>query len=201
MRHFRCLMRRADVHVPGERRIPLVPFIYHGRVTYGTDPFQAGGFPEAVLYGAKFATDWEKHTPRERINEFFYLISLPWLKLNALTMTDYTDDGRTRRVTYAEGTHVEMSSDAQHYEVVVDGRVIARDFGTFCPVADGTWRLYSRAGGRVSWPLPHGWGDPARISVRMLGEDALGPECPASVANETLTVEVVAGMGYRVAYR
>jgi len=201
MRHFRCLMRRPDLHVPGEHRIPLIPFIYHGCVTYGTDPFQAGGIPEAILYGAKFATDWTKHTPDERITEFYYLISLPWIMLNARMMSDYSDDGSVRRVTYSPGTHVEMSTDSRHYEVSVDGRLIARDFATFCPVADGTWRLYSREGGRITWSLPKRWTDSQRISVRALQADGEGQETPFSVVDSQLVVDVSAGVGCQVACR
>ncbi len=200
MRHFRALIRRPDVHVPGEERIPLIPFIYHGCVTYGTNPTEGGGIPEAILYGAKFATDWTKHTPDAQIADWYYLITLPWMKLNARMMADYHEGNGVRWVMYGPGTYVRMSSDGQHYEVSVDGRVIARDYATFCPLADGTWRLYSRAGGRTTWLLPERWSDGSRISVRPLLADGPGTEVAHTIEGRNLVVEGEAGRGYRVAY-
>ena len=153
MHHFWHVERRPIEGWGPYERIPLIPLIYHGKVTAGGDASTDAGKLDQLEYGWTFSIDWYKTTPDSEITDLYYLISVPWSLLAEREMTGFERDGEWEKVVYAEDTYVRVNRTASRYEVVVDGILIAKDFATFAQVSDDTWVAYSREGGTIQIPV------------------------------------------------
>ena len=153
MHHFWHVERRPIDGWGPEERIPLIPLIYHGKVTAGGDASTDAGKLDQLEYGWTFSADWSTTTPDSEITDLYYLISVPWSLLASREMVGFERDGEWESVIYADDTYVRVNRKPSRYEVVVDGTLVAKDFATFAQVAEGTWVAYSRERGTIRLPV------------------------------------------------
>ncbi len=171
-------------------RVPLVPFIYHGRVTAGGNCRTDAELLDAVEYGWTFSDDWDKDTTEDLMLTQTYLVALPWSLLARRNIVGFRRDGDWETVSYGPDTYVRVNRAVNRYEVVVDGERMAADFSTFAPVAPGAWRVYSRHGCEVSLRAN---GRPA-VATSLLD----GSTTSLVAANGRLTFAAAAGTPYEV---
>ncbi len=199
MTRMRHLMRRDFEHFIGERRIPFVPFVIHGHVVYGGGQAGYGGLLGAFIHGQTYSADFNKATPDRVILDFIYLLDFPMRALATREMQRYERDGDLERVFYDNDTFVEVDWSRKSYRIVLDGRVIARDWTTMMQTKPDVMLIYSRDGGRIECPLPPEMQrDASKLTVRPLTATGPGAKVQFEVRNGTLTFAAQARRPYRV---
>lgn len=151
---IRHIPRGPVIWVPGERRVPFVPFIIHGHIVYGGGQAGVGGAREALLYGQTYSADFSKRTPDPTILGLIYLLDLPVKALGVMEMARYERDGAVARVRYDDRTFVEADEAKDRYRVVVAGQTIAEDYASFVEVKPGRVLAYRKEKGTLSFELP-----------------------------------------------
>lgn len=165
--------------------IPLLEFIYHGKVLYGQVPgnYNEDALPaelvpayqilDNLIIGASSSPGLHPKPISDENNimtiDRYYLIELPWRALNERFMENYEESGSYKKITYGSDSFVEIDYEANTYTVQVDGRVIAEDYATIYPKSDDKFLIYSRNAGPISVSLPDGWTEP--IYFAQLTED------------------------------
>jgi hypothetical protein len=199
--HAWHLMRGRDTVYPVEERIPLIPFMYHGKITWGGS--NAPEYPpviDALHYGATYGFDLTKQTPDNAITDVYYLIALPASMLRAMPMVKYDDQGVQRTVYYSKDTFVEINEQEKRYRVVLNGRQIAKDYTVWIPVAADTSMVYGRSTGEIRYPSPAGWTDSSRISAQDLITDKPA-DIHVRVESGWIIADTEGGHPYRVTYQ
>lgn len=147
MSHFwRVEMRRVPCW-SAEERIPLVPMIFHGKVTAGGTAATDDDMLDLIECGWTFSADLDKGTTDRHIMDLYYLVTVPWSILAKREITGFEKNGPVERVWYDRDTYVQVDRERQSYDIVVDGVAIARDFSTNARLPDGRTVSYSRCAG------------------------------------------------------
>jgi hypothetical protein len=82
--------------------------------------------------------------------------------------------------------------------VVVDGRLIAKDFQTLFPgPRRGTWLAFSRHDAQLDWPAPAGWKD-GEVSAVTLTDSGPGSRTTVRVKRGRLIVPLLAQQPLRL---
>ena len=197
--HAWHLMRQHDTLFAGEERIPFIPFVYHGRATYGGG--RLNDLSETLLYGAAQSGDFGSGTRLSEITDRYYLIEVPWFLVRNRELTDYTASAGMRRVGYGPDSFIEATDDDQHHRVVVDGRPMVVDGNVFVPDWRGSaWLAYSRMGGTLDFPTPKGWTDAARVKAILLTPDGPGATVSVKMENGRIRFNLPAATPARVRY-
>lgn len=197
--HAWHLQRRDQAYFASEARIPFVPFVYHGHATYGGARPTDEDIPDALLYGTTFSADFSRSTPAAVLTDSYYLLNVPFLLLRRREITNYHAESALRRVEYGPATYVEVGEG--HYRVVLDGRVVTKDFSTFAPNWRGdAWLAYSRKAGTVEYDAPDGWTDPTRIHAVALTAEGPGDPVPVTLVGDRIRIELAASQPCRMTY-
>jgi hypothetical protein len=147
MSHFwRAEMRRVACW-SAEERIPLVPMIFHGKVTAGGTAATDDDMLDLIECGWTFSADLDKGTTDRHIMDLYYLVTVPWSILAKREITGFEKNGPVERVWYDRDTYVQVDRERQSHDIVVDGVTIARDFSTNARLPDGRTVSYSRCAG------------------------------------------------------
>lgn len=172
----------------GAEPVPFVAMIYHGGpTTYG----HGGGGPtypqETALIGATYSADWTKHTDPHLMAQMLYLVALPWTRLRERRIEDYQHRGDVRRLTYDDGSFVEVNGKSGQWRVVVDGQpLVENDLAT---VAQGDLlAVFAKTSRQATVKLP-----PTLCGKALTATNALtGAALPAEVKGETVSLELPA---------
>lgn len=156
-----------------ETPIPFVPFILHGKVTWGGGVDAKYGETLTLLYGATVSEDWHKDVSDQQITDRYYLLTLPWSKLADKEMVDYRREGNQQTVVYQGGDTVEANLETGTYRVTCGGYVIAENNVTMAPISRHELAVYSSRAQRLTVPFPAAWGQPEHLRVEMLTSDGL----------------------------
>lgn len=171
MGFFLDVPRFTDIMLPfgNEQIIPFIEFVYHGKTLYGLyediyydvlspDKVAINKYLEPLLLGANSWVHITYQNPSDLEIEKFYFVDLPWMLLNQKFMEDYEENGSRKKISYNEGTFVEIDYAQNSYTVQVDGKLIAKDYATIYPKSDSVYLIFSRDQKTVSFQLPETWG-------------------------------------------
>jgi hypothetical protein len=188
-----------NVYFLGEEQIPLVPFIYHGKTSFGLKISSTSFYPRTFLYGQRA----QKLTNRR--SEFtvsnYILDALPKQKLYGKTMKSYEKYGDLERVVYEDGTVVEANIKTDRYCVTLgNGQVIAKDYTTFAPIKENVFLACSREGGLMSVRIPLDWKENARIKVFGVEKDGSLKGVAHTFNGRYLEFKTEPDAAYRIAY-
>ena len=89
--------------------------------------------------------------------ESYYLMWVPWFKLNHRNVESFRRDGDRTVIGLEGNSHVDLDWANKTYSVTLDGAEIARDGSTFCPLDNERIAFYSADAKELSAPLPRGW--------------------------------------------
>ncbi len=196
--------------------IPLLQFIYHGKLLYGLCEDQYLSLPleesrvyyvlEALLLGASSCahlTDTGGEDPSGLTSplelEEFYLIDLPWMALNQREMTDYEESGSYRKISYDDDTFVEIDTSENIYRMMVDGRLVATNYVTFFQKSVSEFLLYSRDSQQLVVELPETWPrETSQLELTELTETGSIIPVTFSVDGSTLTFAATGGFPYKL---
>jgi len=197
MSYYRHINRSREPQWSSEEIIPLIPMIYHGKVTIGETAATDEDILDLILSGWIATAEFEKSTPDERITDLYYLSALPAIGLAGREITGYEKKGSVERVSYSANTYVEVDRKKPGYTVVRDGKIIASNFTTMMPLPDGRIAVYSRNGGKVTIDLAERWRDSRQVKIECLA----GSDKPSStIRNGRLTITTEPRAVYMVSY-
>ena len=188
-----------ETYFSSETAIPLIPFIYHGKTSFGMKISDRSHYVKTFLYGQraqKFTNSRVLFTPADYI-----LDALPKQKLYGKAMKSYKREGTLEGVIYEDGSLVEIDVTADTYKVSLgNGRVIARDYTSFVPVAENAMLACSREGGIFSYPVPDGWMEQENIIVYKLNSDGTRLKVEVNIAHADIEFNAEPGAPYKVVY-
>lgn len=197
---FLSMIAFDSTYFANEEQIPLIPFIYHGKTSYGMKVSNRSQRLRMWLYGQTFGSSGSVR--RVFGADDYILDALPKLKLYGKPMKSYTRDGDAERVVYEDGGIVEINSKADTYSVTLaDGSVIARNFTSFVPVKKNVYFACSREGGLLSYPVPSGWENKKNIEVLMMNADGSRKKISSVVRNGNLEFKTEPAAPYKVVYQ
>lgn len=197
MSYFRHINKSREPQWADEEIIPLIPMIYHGKVTIGETAVTDEDILDLILSGWTATAEFNKSTPDERITDLYYLVTLPANGLAGREITGYEKKGSVERVSYSANTYVEVDRKKPGYAVVRDGIIIAANFTTMMPLPDGRIAVYSRNGGKVAVDLAGHWRDTRQVKIECL----VGSDKPYStIRNGRLTITTAPRAVYRISY-
>lgn len=188
-----------NVYFENEESIPLIPFIYHGKTSYGMKISDNSQNLKRFLYGQR----GESFTNRRSVFDphEYILDALPKIKLYGKEMKSYEKEGDLERVVYDDGTIVEVNVPADTYRVVLsDGRVIAENYTSFVPEKENVYFACSRDGGVLRYALDPGWADSSRIRVLKMKADGTRDEVAFTVAGGNIEFTAEPETPYKVVY-
>jgi hypothetical protein len=141
----------------GGEQVPLTAVIYRKAAVFG-DSGDGVFRPQLNLFWNSRPGVWYEHkTDRKAMTDFYYLIVLPYNKVHLLDVETYAAGGTMREIGLERDSKIVMDAAGASYKVVCNGATIAVDESTTCPVDESRIAFYSRAGGRLSYPVPPAW--------------------------------------------
>lgn len=198
--YFWHMMRVPRPVHKGDRRIPAVPFLIHGKADYAGSSAEGRGILDALLYGAFFSYDVTAETPMKLLTDAYYLIQAPLNRLRDEEAVEYAELSGAKRVTYASGSYVLVDFESGEFEAVIGGRAWVRNGTAFVPADDGGYIAYvafEEEAGAPSFEIPQGWEGKAVVCRAMYGggqDIRLAPEdgrivfgLPAGIAHRIFT--------------
>lgn len=178
-----------------EQAIPLIPFIYHGLVSYGAACTTNRDKLLCLLNGsvpsAEFVLDdWKQYVACA------YLVAFPMERFFGKRIVKYDHHGDIQRITYEDGGYVEVDLSREKYCIVTGGCIISKNFTTFLPSPKGDAYLgYSHFGGEFHYPKPSNFG--ISVKVYALQDDGHERQIPCRIENGELIFDTVAEGIYR----
>jgi len=188
-----------NVYFLGEEQIPLVPFIYQGKTSFGLKTSGNSFFPRTFLYGQRAQKLTNKRSGFTVAN--YILDALPKQKLYGKVMKSYERYGDLERVVYEDGIVVEANIKTDRYSVTLgNGQVIAKDYTTFAPVKDNVYFAASRDGGLLSVMIPATWKESGKIKVFAVQKDGSLKNIDHKLKDSFLEFNTEPNAAYKVIY-
>jgi hypothetical protein len=188
-----------DIYFKGEQQIPLIPLIYHGKTSFGMKVSSPVFYVKTFLYGQRaqvFTNLRNVFTASD-----YVLDALPKQKLYGKPMKTYQRYGDLERVIYEDGSVVEADVKANTYSVALrNGKLIAKNYTSFIPVAKNTYMACSRDGGRFSYPVPEEWVERKNIRVLKIHKDGTQENTGFELTAGNLQFDAEPGAVYKVIY-
>jgi hypothetical protein len=187
---------RDDVLFHDDRYVPLVSMVYHGTIGY----CGPSGSKREMLKGLEMGAYAFLEIPVTGQGiRWFYLQTLVAGLLYDKAIQDHRQDGEVVTVTYDDRTCVRLDYDRLDYEVVVDGRPVARDWTTFAPgFREGVYLAYSWPGGTMRYPAPPGWHEATHLRAVALTEEGEGEPVRCLVGDGLVELDMPADTPVRV---
>jgi len=189
-----------NIYFKGEEQIPMIPFIYHGKTSFGMKTSSSSFYVRTFLYGQRaqeFTNKRSVFTPSDYI-----LDALPKQKLYGKSMKSYERYVDFERVVYEDGCVVETNVKANTYNVAMgDGLVIARDYTSFAPIKNNVYLACSRDGGLISYRIPNEWKNREKIKVFSINKDGSLGSIEFSINDRWLEFDAEPNAPYKVIYK
>ena len=115
-----------------EERIPLTPMLYHGLIPLTCFGHDKKSLLTGFILGEKSNWGDVVELDRHKIMSH-YILSVPMLLFENLTITDYKFDGDWTTVLYEDNSMVRVNQNSNEYEVIYKGKTIAKNWTTYAP--------------------------------------------------------------------
>ena len=189
-----------NIYFRGEEQIPLIPFIYHGKTSFGMKISSPSFNVKTFLYGQRAQEITFKDSDFTPGN--YILDALPKQKLYGKSMKSYEKYDNLERVTYDDGIVVEVNAKTNRYSVALeDGLVIAKDYTTFAPIEKNVFLACSREGGIIKYRIPNDWDHSERIAVFAINEDGTLRKIDCQLTGRYLEFNTESNKPYKVTYK
>lgn len=199
--YFWHLMRVPRNIYQGDHRIPLTPFIAHGRADYSGSSLQGNGVLDGLLYGSTISDDIKADTPIEDILDAYFLLHIPLDMLRDREMMDYYENGTMKRISYGDDTCAEVDFESGEHKVTVDGELVMKNGLVFFRGKDGTYIFYkSRLCSffDASWKLPDELLAHKKIAAVPFTDDGDGEPLELDVVDGCIRLFVPESTAYRI---
>jgi hypothetical protein len=182
----------------GEEIIPLTSMIYHGTIQYNSAYEGIMDILDSLILGG-YAGLGEVQQIEAKHLRGYYLLSMPMGLLYDHQICDYKIDGSKIHIGYGNNSYIQIDKKAKTYEIVLDGRLIGRDWSTFAPgFRPGSYLAFSLHGGELQYPAPEGWLDGSIVRAVTLNEEGEGPEVSCFIQHGMIRMNVPANIPVRI---
>jgi hypothetical protein len=187
---FLKILDQDNVVYRNEEKIPMIPFIYHSKTNYGMRMSGDKGFLQRMIYGENMGAT----------NATEYILdALPRHLLYGKAMERFDKDGESERVTYDDGSYVQVDYATLKYTVSIKGQVI-KDFTSFVPVNDSTYFACSRYGGKLSFAVPVKWISNDKIKIYRMSADGSKTELTCRLTDGNIEIYTEPNIVYKAVY-
>ena len=141
--YFWHMQRVARELYPGDSRIPMVPFLVHGKADYaGTHTDTMRNIMDGLLYGGFYCNDVTASTPVKELTDAYFMVQYPLNLLRDDKAVSYEEDNGWKTVRYASGAEISVNFESEEYSVTVDGVRLIENGSAILPSEDGSVVLY-----------------------------------------------------------
>lgn len=127
----------------GDRRIPMVPFLVHGKADYaGTHTDTPRNILDGLLYAGFYSNDVTASTPMKELTDAYFMVQMPLDKLRDDLAVTYKEWNAWKSIRYKSGAVVSVNFESEECSVEVDGRRILQNGCLMMPQADGSTLVY-----------------------------------------------------------
>ncbi len=128
---------------PGDTRIPMVPFLVHGKADYaGTHTDDMHSILDGLLYGAFYCNDVTAATPVKQLTDAYFMLQAPLDRLRDETAESYAESSGWKYVRYASGAEIGVNFETEECRVTIGGRRWIENGTAMIPEQDGSTLLY-----------------------------------------------------------
>lgn len=181
----------------GDKYIPLIDMVYHGTILYSGDGRSNKGMLTGLIRGT-ISNPSEDFLNDESV-KWIYLQNIPLGLLYDKKIEEINENKDVTTVVYDDKTFVKVDFKNNLYEVVVDGRTIAKDWTTFIPgFKKGSYLAYSLKGGKLTYSAPQGWNEQSKLRAVTLTWDGEGQELPCQIINGELMLDIPTNVPVRI---
>jgi hypothetical protein len=171
----------------GGEQVPLTAIIYRKAAIFGGSGDGNLRPRESLFWNSRPGLWFEHKTDRREITDFYFLVALPYSKVHLLDVESYWVHGTTREIQLDTASAIWMDTANSSYGVKWNGATITANESTTCPVDAMRIAFYSKAGARLSYPLPAHW-VAAEVTARRLTVNGREP-FPVQVEEGQIVVD------------
>ncbi len=151
----------ARSHCPfGGAPVPILPLVYRKVAVWGANgrmkPFP-GRMVDALFWNTAGRIWLTQASPLEEVTDLFYLLMVPWFKIQSLDIETFERSGDRVRIGLEGKTRLDLNPTEGSYSVKLGGVEVARDGSTFCPLDGDRIAFYSLLPAELAAPLPGDW--------------------------------------------
>lgn len=197
--YFWHMQRVARELYEGDSRIPMVPFLVHGKADYaGTHTDSMRNIMDGLLYGGFYCNDVTAKTNIKELTDAYFMVQCPLEYLRDDKAVSYEEKNSWKTVRYASGAEVKVNFESEECSVTVNGVKLIENGSAMIPQQDGTTIIYRCAEEPYTDVL---WNTGFAPGTKLIAE-------PMGVEEETRTltvgedgcvsVDTTLGVAYRV---
>jgi hypothetical protein len=182
----------------GDMRVPVVPFLAHGKADYaGSHTDHPSEILDGLLYGGFFCNDIHACTPLKQLKDAVFMLLLPLDQIRDEEAVWYEEQNGWKTITYSSGAFFAVNFETQECRVRIDGQLWIQNGTATIPQPDGSLLVY------VCWEEPY---LPIHLPCDLAPGSAviakpLAPETPEEilhVSENGLPLSLPPGRAYRV---
>ena len=141
--YFWHMQRVARALYQGDSRIPMVPFLVHGKADYaGTHTDSLHDILDGLLYGGFYCNDVTAKTSIKELTDAYFMVQCPLEYLRDDKAVSYEEKNAWKAVRYASGAEVRVNFESEECGVVVNGVKIIENGSAMIPQQDGSTVIY-----------------------------------------------------------
>ena len=144
----------------GGTPVPMLPLVYRKAAIWGAGG-RAKPFPGRMVDDLFWNTGgriWlTKDSPLEEVTDLFYLLMVPWFKIQHLDIESFERAGDDVTISLERNATLQLNTSRQTYSVKLSGFEVARDGSTFCPLDESRIAFYSLGAQELAVALPEEW--------------------------------------------
>lgn len=127
----------------GDRRIPMAPFLAHGKADYGgTHTDCLHNILDGLLYGGFYCNDVTAATPIKELTDAYFMLQVPLNRLRDETACEYEEKNGWKIVRYASGAEIAIQFEEEACRVTIDGKRWIENGTAMLPGADESVVFY-----------------------------------------------------------
>ncbi len=197
--HFWHLNFLDRVFYRNEVVIPMIPFIYHSKASYGRHCNSKIDVIYALLHGATYSCDINRAELSKQIS-YYFLVALPLLKIYGKEMKKYSRFGDIETIVYDDNSYIEVNFEKVEYKVVVHGEMIAKNFQTFILQEDKSLICFSLEEDELIYKFIDQIDEQTVVSVDKLKQDCTTEVIASKVVDNSVIFRADKNSIYRIRF-
>ena len=141
--YFWHMQRVARPLYEGDSRIPMIPFLVHGKADYaGTHTDCLHSIQDGLLYGGFYCNDVTSSTPIKELTDAYFMLQAPLDRIRDDLAVDYQENNGWKTIRYQSGAEIAVEFETGEIRVTIDGKRLIENGSAMIPQEDGTTLLY-----------------------------------------------------------
>ena len=141
--YFWHMQRVARELYQGDSRIPMVPFLVHGKADYaGTHTDSMRNIMDGLLYGGFYCNDVTAKTNVKELTDAYFMVQCPLELLRDDKAVAYEEKNSWKTVRYQSGAEIRVNFESEECSVTVNGVKLIENGSAMIPQQDGSTVIY-----------------------------------------------------------